>query len=71
MLITYNFTNTVISFVIIILSIELLLFPSTIKIILLFKDFKDIHKTFRQNLKVSRTKQFVMKHILKKLSGLV
>ena len=71
MLITYNFTNTVISFVIIILSIKLLLFPSTIKIILLFKDFKDIHKTFRQNLKVSRTKQFVMKHILKKLSGLV
>jgi len=43
-MIKYNFPNTVIPFVIIIFSIKVLLFLSTIKIILLLKDFKGIHK---------------------------
>lgn len=68
MIIKYNFTNTVISFVIIILSIKVLLFPPTIKKILLRIDFKGIHKKVHQNFKVSTTKQFVMKPILKTLS---
>jgi len=66
-IIKYNFANTLIRFLIITLSIKVLLFSSVVKIILLFKDFKDIHKKFSQNLKVSKTKHFVMKQILKKI----
>jgi hypothetical protein len=43
-MIKYNFANPVIQFIIFIVSIKVLLFPSTIKIILLSKDFKGIHK---------------------------
>jgi hypothetical protein len=43
-MIKYNFANTVIQIIIIIFSIKVLLFPSTIKIIIVSRDFKGIHK---------------------------